>query len=173
MDAPAISHGTTASKTPGGVVSNTAAPAAPPSTLTTLSRRIERPWPRNSTWEPPIEPAVVATRATVLVTLAEVGDRPASSSAGYDASEARPPTAPSSPARIPAPTRSTNIHPLTVISGSRPGEPGTPAATGRPAPRRPERAAAAIAGSQGSSPALTKRSPSRAPPPMPTWNATT
>jgi hypothetical protein len=43
MDAPPISHGTTTSKTPGGVVSNNVAPAAPPRTLTTLSRRIDRP----------------------------------------------------------------------------------------------------------------------------------
>ena len=63
--------------------------------------------PRNSGLEPVIEPALEQTRATVFVTLALTGGRPAASSAGYDTSDASPAILPDKPPPIPATTSST------------------------------------------------------------------
>jgi hypothetical protein len=102
------------------VVSSSVAPQIPPSTLTTQSRRTNRAWPTSSGRDPAAAPTVVPTSATVLVTFAAIGGRPASSNAGYETRDARPPIDASRPASTPTPT-SSNTH--QALNGDPPGHP--------------------------------------------------
>ena len=103
MAAKTSKNGTTWPNTPAGVDSRRPEPTTAPTTAKGAQRRSQGAWPASSGRDANADPGQQVTRATMLVTLATRGERPAASRAGYEINEVMPPAVPTVPATVPAP----------------------------------------------------------------------
>ena len=94
--------GTTASNTPAGASSRSAAPASEPAIIGGHRKVIRLRWPSSSSRDASAAPTAVGISPVVLVTFASSGGSPSARSTGKVSSEAPPAIALAAPATTPA-----------------------------------------------------------------------